>query len=244
MEPPLVIENNMLTDDALDNPIWNALRTEHSAVALGDARARRYPPAVGPLSGVPALQPENYASLRELAGPDGILALFYQEPIEAPTGWSNIRPGLLSQMVCADPRDSSGSAVLPAEFCLRELRLEDVPAMVALAELTEPGPFRRRTIELGRFFGIFEGERLLAMAGQRLHLPQHIEVSAVCTHPGARGRGYARILMSTVMNDIRQRGKTPFLHTLADNVAAIRVYESLGFVQRRHLHLAVLKNET
>ncbi len=115
--------------------------------------------------------------------------------------------------------------------------------MVALAELTEPGPFRERTIELGVFYGIFHGDRLVAMAGQRTHLPGHVEVSAVCTHPDARGRGYARQLISTVADEIREREKTPFLHSFTDNYPAIRVYESLGFIESRRFELAVLRND-
>ena len=115
--------------------------------------------------------------------------------------------------------------------------------MLELAELTEPGPFRKRTIELGEFHGIFDSGHLAAMAGQRLHLPHFVEVSAVCTHPDARGRGYARSLMSIVIQEILQREKIPFLHSFSDNYPAIRVYESLGFTLRRTLHLAVLKNE-
>jgi predicted GNAT family acetyltransferase len=111
-----------------------------------------------------------------------------------------------------------------------------------LAALTEPGPFRARTCELGEFFGIFEGGRLVSMAGQRLRLPSFIEVSAVCTHPDARGRGYARAAMVRVMEDILSRGATPFLHAFADN-PAVRVYEALGFTHRRSLHLAVLQPE-
>jgi predicted GNAT family acetyltransferase len=84
---------------------------------------------------------------------------------------------------------------------------------------------------------------LIAMSGQRTHVPGFVEVSAVCTHPDARGRGYARTLMSAVMESILQDGDTPFLHSFADNHAAIRVYEALGFVLRRHFHLAVVKNE-
>jgi predicted GNAT family acetyltransferase len=113
--------------------------------------------------------------------------------------------------------------------------------MVELAELTEPGPFRLRTIELGKFFGVVEGGRLLAMAGQRLRLPGYVEVSGVCTHPEARGRGYAQMLMSWVMEDIVREGRTPFLHSYAHNEAAIRVYRKLGFVRRRSLELAVVQ---
>jgi predicted GNAT family acetyltransferase len=115
--------------------------------------------------------------------------------------------------------------------------------MLELAKLTEPGPFRERTIELGGFFGIFEDQRLLAMAGQRMRVPGFVEVSAVCTHPDARGRGYAGIVMRNVMRDIWEAGQTAFLHVLSDNMSAIRVYEDLGFTTRRLLHLAVIKND-
>lgn len=142
-------------------------------------------------------------------------------------------------MICEDPQPVALELTRGEIF--RPLTTADVPEMVALAQLTEPGPFRERTIELGPFFGIFDDGRLVAMAGERMHLPHHVEVSAVCTHPKARGRGYARMLISIVMDEIRQRGKTPFLHSLADNDTAIRVYENLGFTQRRTFELAVLK---
>jgi predicted GNAT family acetyltransferase len=120
---------------------------------------------------------------------------------------------------------------------------ENVPAMIELARLTEPGPFQLRTIELGAFFGIFHGDGLMAMSGQRLSLPGFVEVSAVCTHPEARGRGYAPALMSRVMEHIRAQGKTPMLHSFSDNAPAIAVYRSLGFVFRRNFQLAVLRND-
>jgi ribosomal protein S18 acetylase RimI-like enzyme len=204
--------------------------------------ARRYPAAIGPLSGLTRQSAENYEALRALAGPGGVVVLFCTEPPSPPPGWTLIRGGLLAQMVCLEPKALAPVALTLGEE-LRPLTAADVPEMVALAELTEPGPFRQRTIELGAFFGIFHSGRLLAMAGQRLHLPRFIEVSAVCTHPDARGRGYARMLIGIVMEEIHQRGKTAFLHSFADNHGAIRVYESLGFTQRRTFELAVLKNE-
>ena len=123
---------------------------------------------------------------------------------------------------------------------MRRLTANDAPAMVALAELTEPGPFRLRTLELGGFYGIFEGDRLVAMAGRRMHLPGLIEVSGVCTHPDARGRGYARLLMTQVIDEIEREGKTAFLHALKDN-PAIRIYERLGFRWRQTFRCGVFK---
>jgi GNAT superfamily N-acetyltransferase len=226
----------------LDDPIWNALQTEHQGLAIGDGLARRYPNATGPLSGVCDQSELAYEALRRLAGPGGVVVLFLQNPPITRRGWQLVRGGLLSQMIFSDSRVPD-PVPLPPRISLRPLTPADVPAMVTLAELTEPGPFRDRTRELGAFFGVFQSERLLAMAGQRMRLPGLVEVSAVCTHPDARGNGYARILISEVMADILKQGSLPFLHVLADNQPAIRVYEGLGFTERRTLHLAVLKSE-
>jgi len=223
----------------LDNPIWNTLCTEHRSLAMGNGLAKRYPADIGPLSGVAQQSVECYEHLRKLAGAGGTPGLFLEEPPVPREGWKLLRGGELSQMICMEPASPAGEPLA----AVRRLTPADVPAMVELAELTVPGPFRERTIELGAFWGIFESGRLLAMAGQRMHLPQFVEISAVCTHPDARGRGLARVLMSSVITDIQQRGKTPFLHVFADNYPALRVYEGLGFTLRRTLHLAVLKNE-
>ena len=230
------------SDEALlDNPIWNALLTEHRSLAVVEGAARRYPPAIGPLAGTPDQSPESYDALRVLAGTGGILGLFFPDPPALPRGWSLFLGGVLTQMICRTPRLAK-TGTLAAGNSLRRLGAADVPVMLELARLTEPGPFRERTIELGNFYGIFEGDRLLAMSGQRMRVPGFIEVSAVCTHPDARGRGYAGILMSEVIRDIVAEGATPFLHAFADN-PAVRVYERLGFAHRRSFQLAIIKRD-
>lgn len=235
-------KSELASDHLLDNPIWSALTTDHAHLALGGELARRYPPDIGPLSGIPAQAAESYDALRPLAGPGGMLGLFLTEPPRLPEGWTLVRDGILDQMVTEEPRlDGTGpSGGVP----MRRLTPADAPAMVELAELTEPGPFRLRTIELGAFFGIVEGDRLLAMAGQRLRMPGFVEVSGVCTHPDARGRGYARRLMSRLIEEILREGRTPFLHSWAHNQAAIRIYRTLGFVRRRSFELAVVQAQS
>ncbi|UWZ83516.1 GNAT family N-acetyltransferase [Occallatibacter riparius] len=121
----------------------------------------------------------------------------------------------------------------------RRLTSADAPAMVALAELTEPGPFRLRTIELGNFYGIFDGDRLVSMAGKRMHFPGFIEVSGVCTHPDYRGRGYAGALIRIIIDEIEATGRTPFLHAWEGNPAQY-LYESLGFSLTRTFNLSAL----
>jgi predicted GNAT family acetyltransferase len=225
----------------LDNPIWNALTTEQAHFACGNGLARRYLPEIGPLSGLVNPSDAAYDALRTVAGPGGTLALFLEEAPATRRNWTLVRADLLGQMVQDEALPSEVPA-LPTRAQLRRLTTSDTAAMFELAKLTEPGPFRKRTCELGVFFGIFESDRLVAMAGQRMHLPGLVEVSAVCTHPVARGRGYARAALIAVLDDIRRKGATPFLHVLSNNTAAIRVYEGLGFTERRLLHLAIVKN--
>jgi GNAT superfamily N-acetyltransferase len=231
----------------LDNPIYNSLLTNHSGFALASGQARRFPLDIGPLSGIPDQSTESYADLRTLSGPPNApsrspLVLFLDDPPSPPQGWTLLRGGVLDQMVQTSHAERAVN-LLPLEAEVRPLSKTDVPAMVELAKLTEPGPFASRTIELGIFFGIFHGCRLVAMAGQRLHLPGFIEVSAVCTHPDVRGRGYAAILMSSVIEHIRAQGKTPILHTFSNNTGAIAVYQRLGFSLRRTFNLAVLGSD-
>jgi predicted GNAT family acetyltransferase len=117
----------------------------------------------------------------------------------------------------------------------------DVPEMMQLVELTKPGPFLPRTIELGSYIGIRSDGRLIAMAGERMRFPGFTEISAVCTHPDRRGRGHSTSLVHIMMRAILDRGETPFLHVFKENTRAAALYDKLGFVRRRSLAVTVLK---
>jgi ribosomal protein S18 acetylase RimI-like enzyme len=110
---------------------------------------------------------------------------------------------------------------------------EHAAQALELAMLTRPGPFGLRTIELGEYFGCFDGQRLIAMAGERMHAGRLREISGVCTHPDFQGRGYARRLMVKLVRRQLQRGETPFLHVMRDNANARELYWRLGFVDYR-----------
>jgi ribosomal protein S18 acetylase RimI-like enzyme len=223
------------TMHSLDNPIWNSLSTLHAHFAEGDGLAKRYPPEVTLLAGMGEPTIEAYASLAKALQRAGA-ALFLYQPPHIPAGWNTVHASPLVQMVCEKPNLAQDG--FPAE----ELTPADVPEMVALAELTKPGPFGSRTHELGEYLGIRKAKRLVAMAGERLHLPGYTEVSAVCTHPEFQGHGYARELMSILMRKIIQRGETPILHVRQENVSAIHLYEKLGFRTRRLLHFVIIRS--
>jgi predicted GNAT family acetyltransferase len=117
----------------------------------------------------------------------------------------------------------------------------DAPEMLALARLTEPGPFLERTHVMGQFRGIRIDGRLAAMAGERMRFPGYTEVSGVCTHPDFRGRGLARRLSAAVMAGIAARGDGTFLHAWKANRTAIALYEGLGFELRAQVNVAQLQ---
>ena len=65
--------------------------------------------------------------------------------------------------------------------------------------------------------------------------PAGREISAVCTDPAWRGHGFASRLTRAVAAGIAARGDVPFLHAIASNTTAIRLYKELGFAHRRDI---------
>jgi predicted GNAT family acetyltransferase len=217
----------------LDNAIWHALATEQAYLAQGNELARRFPRDVSPFAAIRDTSPESYEALAELLDGDTVAVSFEAKP-DLPGGWETKLSVDANQMVF------EGSTPVGSQQEFTKLTKKDVPEMLALAKLTEPGPFLIRTIELGSYFGIFDGYALVAMAGERMHLSGFTEVSAVCTHPDYTGRGYGTALMSVVMAGIMRRGETPFLHVRVGNPAQ-GLYEKLGFKVRARQHLVVIK---
>jgi ribosomal protein S18 acetylase RimI-like enzyme len=211
----------------LDNAAYASLTGPHAHLAERRGRVVRYPVDVSPFLALPAEPtPADWADVAALAGAGAVVPLAGVAG-PPPPGWETVANVAGVQLV------DDGVAAAPDEEAV-PLTAADVPEMLALVERTRPGPFLPRTIELGTYLGIRRGGRLVAMAGERLHPPGWTEISAVCTDAGHRGQGLASRLVHAVAHGIRQRGETPFLHTAANNVNAIRLYESLGFRLRRH----------
>jgi predicted GNAT family acetyltransferase len=215
------------TDHPLDRAVWAALTTRQADLALAEGPARRLAPDYGLFAAAADASEESLRALAALVRAHGEAALFEADPPRALDGVTITEGDPVSQMTAEAPAPQS------PDFEVVALGDADAGEMHALATLTKPGPFFRRTHRLGDFVGVRIDGRLAAMAGERLRLPGYTEVSAVCTHPDFRGRGYAAGLMSVVTQAIVARGELPFLHVYDRNENAIRLYENLGWRRRR-----------
>lgn len=224
----------------LDNAGWHALTGPHAGFAIGEDCARRYGPDVSVFSAVDAVTPAAWDDLARLPGNESFIVLFRDSVSEPPKDWTTQARGWAHQMSVSSGF-SVGAGTGTGTGQIERLTTDHVGDMLALIALTEPGPFLPRTIELGDYFGVFDDGRLVAMAGERLRLEGHTEVSAVCTHPDVRGRGLAAALTHRVAAQILERGEQPFLHVAETNDNARRVYERLGFATRRLIEFAVLR---
>lgn len=221
---------------ALDNPFWSSLTTGHAHFALGGTLARRYPTDISPIAGLAAPGPANITALETVVDVGDDMATVARLVPKLPPHWEILYESRVTQMM------RSERAPLPeGDVDASILGPADVPEMLALVELTKPGPFRPRTIELGMYIGLRLSGRLVAMAGERLWISDFREVSAVCTHPDVQGRGYARALIHRVINRMLRAGQTPILHVESANKRAIELYASLGFGRRSELSLLYAK---
>lgn len=222
---------------ALDRPVWASLN--HAPhLAEGGNLAKRYRPDVNVFAAACDESPASLAALCGLVLGGESVYLLQVPAVCVPEGLVATRAAQGVQMLATRP-----VAPLAGDGDIVELGAGDAPEMLALARLTEPGPFLARTHCMGRFLGVRIGGRLAAMAGERMRFPGFTEVSGVCTHPDFRGQGLARRLSSVVANLIQQRGEQPFLHAWTSNQAAIALYESLGFEVRTTVQVAVLKRQ-
>ncbi|MDF2434074.1 MAG: hypothetical protein JWP44_3705 [Mucilaginibacter sp.] len=220
----------------LDNPVWNALSSGNKNLSNGNDKAKYFPKEVSPFVGMEENTPENFEILRGIVPAESVSAVISPAEIVIPHSWKIVDYLKVQQMICETPAEqvSDDEPLIP-------LGDQHIPAMLALTKLTVPGPFASRTVDFGHYVGVFNGEQLIAMAGQRLHPYEFAEISAVCTHPDFIGKGLAKQLLSHHIHRIRASGEIPFLHVKSDNARAIKVYEAMGFKTRREMFFYIIK---
>ena len=222
----------------LENPVYNALLTGDSHLSFGAEKVKYFDAEVSPYAGFPEDYANGFTDLYELL-PAGRRILYAKPtPITTPKGWQ------LQHEIKGLQFVYDGSNNIEADFSnIVPLTEEHVDEMIGLVKLTKPGPFGKRTIDFGYYHGIFDNGKLVAMTGQRLHVANYTEISAVCTHPDHLGKGYASTLMKHQLQIILNNGQQPFLHVRDDNSRAIAVYERLGFKVSRTMNFYFMKRE-
>jgi predicted GNAT family acetyltransferase len=219
---------------ALDRIVWESLTTYHAPLSEGTALARRFTRDVNLFASARDDSPAALAELSALVQPGEQVFIAQVPRVAIPPDLVEVKSALGVQMLATRAPNVDPKADITI------LTDADAPEMLALAKLTEPGPFLERTHRMGRFLGIRVDGRLAAMAGERMRIPGYTELSGVCTHPDFRGRGFARRLSAAVVSDIAARGDRAFLHAWKSNHTAIALYDQLGFQVRTDINISVL----
>lgn len=207
----------------LDNIFWNCLSGPQAHFAQGEGNARRYAKGFSPILGFAEAEKPDFAALTPYCDSG---EQFYCSGWtgEMPDGWRLQTETTMYRMVW--------DGVMPDEvqdFFPSALNASHAQQAMALAVLTNPGPFGLRTLELGDYLGCFEGERLIAMAGERTNASIYREVSGVCTHPDFQGKGLAKRLMHNLIRRQLLRNEVPFLHVMCHNTRTHELYLRMGF---------------
>lgn len=215
----------------LDNPVYYALLSGDESLGLSVGNVKVFHEEVSPFVGFDVLNKIGFEELYTLLPARRKILYASRREILEPASWHTKHhiEGLQFLYSGKTITKSHTPGIIP-------LQSSHVDEMIALARLTKPGPFDKRTIEFGNYHGIFENNKLAAMTGQRLHVYNYTEISAVCTHPDYLGKGYAAALIWHQLDIILNNGQVPFLHVRADNHRAIALYERLNFEQNGAMH--------
>jgi GNAT superfamily N-acetyltransferase len=216
------------------NPVWHALETRQRRFAQCAGEACKYMTDVAPFAAVGSRSVEASRQLGSLLAPGEVVYMMGDAPpVEVP---GLVVKGTLAGLQMVFPDDAEVPASADRRIEILRLSCADAAEMVALTEIAFPGYFRTRTCEMGEYYGLRVGGRLVSMAGERFAFDRYVEISGVCTHPEHTGNGYAAALIARLLLDHRRDGWLSCLHLSAANKRAKALYERLGFVVSRDVN--------
>lgn len=226
--------------EQLDNPAWWALHSVDKHFNIGNEVVKYFPANISPFVGIANWDEKHQQELLHYLQADRSFAVMVAESFKLMDALETVFATTLFQLVLETCKTTYTAEMYQT---IQPLGDEHISEMLALTALTKPGPFYTNTHAFGNYVGIFQDNQLVAMAGERLHLKDYTEISAVCTHPDFTGQGFGALLVTYLTNTIIAKGQTPFLHVRKDNVGAIRVYEKVGFVVRKEVNFAIFKKK-
>jgi RimJ/RimL family protein N-acetyltransferase len=224
----------------LDNPIWNALISGDKEKNIGNSDFAFFDEDVSPFIGLPFWDESNQNELFNNIPKDRSWFLLIANEVNFNSKIDIVFSLPLYQLVC---HNLNNEPLIKKEINIIPLNENHVDEMIALTQLTKPGPFTNRTIEFGGYYGMFEDGKLVTMGGERLHVDKYTEISAICTHPNYQGLGYAAKMTHFLASTVFSKSQIPFLHVRTDNVKAINVYLKLGFKIRAKIYCYILKKK-
>jgi GNAT superfamily N-acetyltransferase len=210
----------------LNNPAWFSLAETHKDFAIGNDEIKCYKKNIAPFLAYSSdeedafIQPDQFIDVNESFFIIGDLPTL-------PNNYITESRLLCVQMICTAAIKISTAAAI------EELGEADDAQMSTLINLVQPGYYKPGTRLMGDYFGIRHNGQLVSMTGERMRMNGFTEISAVVTHPEFTGRKYAQQLVAHTVNKNISAGIIPFLHVAQTNERAIKIYEHLGFTQRR-----------
>lgn len=217
----------------LDNPIFNALTGVDKKLNIGTDQYAYFDQEIAPFVGLKNWDAASQKGLVLNSPPERNWYLLIQEEVSIIEEFEVLLTSNAIQMLCQKLSEPPKTKIPVEIIPLSEKHVEE---MLRLTDLTNPGPFSKRTIEFGNYHGIFIDGKLAAMGGERFHVGEYVEVSAICSHPDFRGLGFGAKITHYIAQTIFEKGKTPFLHSRADNENAIEIYKNLGFELRSKMN--------
>ncbi len=211
----------------LDNPVWYSLSETHKNFSIVYKDIKFYAPDYCPFGGFESghdtsSQIDEYSKLTDSFFIVG----------EKPGFSENIT--LQNELICLQMIIENRTDLESEESIIRLNDKYEAP-LFNLVNLVQPGYFKKKTVLMGDYYGIFKDGELVTVTGERMKMNDFTEVSAVVTHPLYTGRGYAKQLVAYTVNKILGQNKTPYLHVAEKNTGAIKLYETTGFKTRRKI---------
>jgi GNAT superfamily N-acetyltransferase len=213
-----------IDENKLDNPVWHSVSETHKNFGIDCGNVKFYHPDYCPFGGFIALDNIEH-SISEYAKLVDSFFIIGQKP-NVPDNLKLNNELICLQMIIRSKIEAN------LEEQIVKLGEEHLDDLLGLVKIVYPDYFKKKTASLGNYYGIYQNNQLVAVTGERMQMDQFTEVSAVIAHPEHNGKGYAKQLVTHVVNAIFEQNKTPFLHVAETNVGAIKLYEKLGFETR------------